>query len=72
MRVRAIYVRTDANPFLPDWQDYLRQFRQIETEELPDDADMPSLEHYARGEVPRINEELAPLTFRFVRIEKIS
>jgi hypothetical protein len=62
MKLRAVYFLIDGNPFLPRIEDYLSQFKYIETDEMPEDVDMKQMEKFAM--------EKTPDGYRFVRIEK--
>lgn len=64
MKLRAVYLIKNANPFLPRIEDHCRQFQYAVTDEIPDDSDMKQLEAYAR--------EKTPEGFDFLRLEKIS
>jgi hypothetical protein len=71
MRLRAIYVDDRFNPFLPDLDEYLKQFRQIETDELPEDVDMAEMEVFARQRIEFL-DALYPLRKHvFLKLEKL-
>jgi hypothetical protein len=64
MKLRAVYLIKNANPFLLRIEDYLSQFQYAVAKDLPDDVDMKQMEAFAR--------EMTPEGFDFLRLEKIN
>jgi hypothetical protein len=60
MKLKATYIINNANPFLPSFQDFIRQF-QYATADVPDDSDMVLMENFAR--------EKTPENYKFLNLE---